>query len=72
MRPEKKNSKKQLEAEKKALELREKRMTRLEFIQFVREEAQGGTGGYATEAARTERQDYLVCWTWNYEIIRFF
>ena len=34
MRPEKKKSKKHLEAEKKALELREKMMTRREFIQY--------------------------------------
>ena len=38
MRPEKKKSKKQLEAEKKALELREKKMTRREFVQYLYEE----------------------------------
>ena len=38
VRPEKKKPKKQLQAEKKALELREKKMTRREFIQYVYEE----------------------------------
>ena len=38
IRPEKKKSKKQLEAEKKALELREKKMTRREFIQYLNKE----------------------------------
>lgn len=37
-RPEKKKPKKQLEAEKKALEMREKKMTRCEFIQYLYEE----------------------------------
>lgn len=37
-RPEKKKPKKQLEAEKKALDLREKKMTRREFIQYLYEE----------------------------------
>jgi hypothetical protein len=38
VRPEKKKTKKQLEAEKKALDLREKKMTRREFIQYLHEE----------------------------------
>ena len=38
VRPEKKKSKKELEAEKKALDLREKKMTRREFIQYLYEE----------------------------------
>ena len=38
VKPEKKKSKKQLEAEKKALDLREKKMTRREFIQYLYEE----------------------------------
>ena len=38
VRPEKKKTKKELEAEKKALDLREKKMTRREFIQYLYEE----------------------------------
>jgi hypothetical protein len=38
VKPEKKKSKKQLEAERKALDLREKKMTRREFIQYLYEE----------------------------------
>ena len=38
IRPEKKKTKKELEAEKKALELREKKMTRHDFIQYLYEE----------------------------------
>ena len=38
VRPEKKISKKELQAEKKALDLREKNMTRGEYVQFLYEE----------------------------------
>ncbi len=38
VRPEKKKTKRELEAEKKALDLREKKMTRREFIQYLYEE----------------------------------
>ena len=38
VKPEKKKTKKELEAEKRALDLREKKMTRREFIQYLYEE----------------------------------